>query len=412
MKQLTINDLALFSAIIYAKEFESMDFDNLYDWSLSYQFPIVKEKKELGNLGLIHKEQFQLIVNHIQKEKDFYQQIKIISVDRSFVEQDVLSFGLRYRNTVVVVYRGTAGSYEWYDNALGSFRETIETPMQKQAEDYFLSIYQQHKARSYYLTGHSKGANKAKYVMIKQGNLKRLKHAYCFDGQGFNALFHQTYYSEISRNASKITSIANEYDFVNILLQDLNEQKHYIQTTVDFDSNSTVAAKLLYRFGGWHSLFSILGEDLKINKVCLQSDTMKNFKSAFDYVLSRLEDEDIRFIYYNLAKQMADSDLSKFGEDYSTLPKGFLKRLLEARSNLKKEKPELLAFVQSILVMFLEEIVTIVLDKKEQLSFQSNPALMQEDIGSRLIEETLNPIQQFFDSLQLFFHSIIKRRIR
>lgn len=117
-----------------------------------------------------------------------------------------------------VVFRGTGGG-EWKDNFLGG--TLSDTDQQKRALDYINSINADHIT----VVGHSKGGNKAKYVALLSDKVDR---CVAFDGQGFSQFFIEKYQDLIEANKHKITCYALDEDFVNILLYDIYNEKHYI----------------------------------------------------------------------------------------------------------------------------------------------------------------------------------------
>lgn len=390
MKHITINDLVILNCISYAREFETDDFDNVYSWALEFNYPGLK------NAGLIHEEEFSKIISHIKNKKELFEKIKIISVDRTYVSEDVLIISFEYQKNIFVIFRGTAGALEWHDNAVGAFRSTLETPMQLQAHIYFNEIYNKYKnkVKSFYVSGHSKGGNKAKYVMIKNANLRKLRHCYSFDGQGFNKKFIEENQKNIKIAKKYITSIANEFDFVNILLNDIGEDKKFVKSSEIYQSDSNFKDKVLARFGGWHSLFSLLDEELKLNKLTNQSEIMINLKKSFNYFIQRFEDEDVRFIYYNLANNMAQTDISTYGEDYSKLPKGMIKRYLDISEEFKKEYPELSKEIHEIFSMFIKELINLLFSSDDTVSFKSNELKEIIHIGDVFVDNEMNLFQK------------------
>lgn len=70
------------------------------------------------------------------------------------------------------------------------------------------------EGKNIYVSGHSKGGNKAQYVGVLRGS--EIEHVYSFDGQGFSRAFVNRYQDEIDIYADKITNICNEFDYINV----------------------------------------------------------------------------------------------------------------------------------------------------------------------------------------------------
>ncbi|AZK48624.1 Mbeg1-like protein [Paenibacillus lentus] len=139
----------------------------------------------------------------------------------------VLEAGMRVATFVdpdgeaTVVFRGTGGDFEWFDNGQGGY--LADTPQQIAALEYIESL----EYDNITVTGHSKGGNKTQYVAILSDKVKK---AVSFDGQGFSREFLDKYKDRIEANAHKITSISAKEDFVNCLLYPIAEKIYYINT--------------------------------------------------------------------------------------------------------------------------------------------------------------------------------------
>ncbi|GAA0137007.1 hypothetical protein YSY43_38480 [Paenibacillus sp. YSY-4.3] len=139
----------------------------------------------------------------------------------------VLEAGMRAATFVdpdgraTVVFRGTGGDFEWFDNGQGGY--LADTPQQIAALEYIESL----EYDNITVTGHSKGGNKTQYVAILSD---KVKEAVSFDGQGFSREFLEKYKDQIAANAHKITSISSKDDFVNCLLYPISEKIRYIDT--------------------------------------------------------------------------------------------------------------------------------------------------------------------------------------
>ena len=128
------------------------------------------------------------------------------------------------QHEAVVAFKGTQSSKEWVDNFHGA--DTINSPQQKNALEWYQDTYRDNHLDQYSVTvtGHSKGGNKAKYITILDDTVDR---CISFDGQGFSDEFYTEYADQIAAHQGKITNINAEYDFVNILLNDVGTTEFY-----------------------------------------------------------------------------------------------------------------------------------------------------------------------------------------
>lgn len=109
----------------------------------------------------------------------------------------------------IVAFKGTSGSVEWSDNAVGM--NVTETPCQIEALDYIESL----PYSSITVTGHSKGSNKAMYVTILSDKVDRCVG---YDGQGFSREFIDKYWAEIAINGNSIYNYSVSTDYIHVLL--------------------------------------------------------------------------------------------------------------------------------------------------------------------------------------------------
>ncbi|MBP5330501.1 MAG: DUF2974 domain-containing protein [Lachnospiraceae bacterium] len=124
----------------------------------------------------------------------------------------------------VVAFAGTAGDKEWKDNFEGG--NVTDTPQQKNALDWYQKVYNEYNLGEYEVTvtGHSKGGNKSKYITLMD---ETVDNCVSFDGQGFSDKFMEKYSDEIAMRQSKIQNHNVDYDYVNILLNDVGEKTYY-----------------------------------------------------------------------------------------------------------------------------------------------------------------------------------------
>jgi hypothetical protein len=116
-----------------------------------------------------------------------------------------------------VVFRGTSGDYEWYDNGEGMTQ--ADTTQQLASLNFVKRIRANVRIapRTLTVAGHSKGGNKAMYAFITDEDTGKNDRCFALDGQGFSAEFQNKYQSAIARKFSRIEGYAERRDFVNSL---------------------------------------------------------------------------------------------------------------------------------------------------------------------------------------------------
>ena len=370
-----IDVFLILNCIIYVSSFEKDDVDkNIVGKSLFEISDLLECKK--NSLGIfpaeINEEEFSNIVNTIKNNRELYEKIKIVDVDNSVYgnisgSDRVVNVTFLYEDNLIVVYKGTAGDFEWKDNVEGTYNIS-DTKQQRIALRYFDEMVEKFKdVKKIYVSGHSKGGNKSQYIGVLRGNMSKLERVYSFDGQGFNSIFLKKYNKEIENNRHKIFNICNEYDYVNILLFSI-ANKIFIKSTTNVGNDDDRQSKLKHRFGGFHSPYSMFKNEngiLILNEVTEQSDIMKNFEKLFEYYNTNMEIEDSKFIYYRMSLFMMESGSEVFGENIPTTPKGFLKRFTKLTREYTKHENELsFSEIMTLFKPILTDISSIIIKGK------------------------------------------------
>jgi len=179
-----------------------------------------------------------------------------------------------------VVFRGTGGPMEWHDNGVAAY--TAESQQQEEALRYIEGLTDYDNIT---VTGHSKGGNKAQYVAIMSDKVDR---CVSFDGQGFSMEFMAKYKDVILENSYKITSISDEYDFVNCLLFPLpllEGKRKYTKSEfahVDFKCN--------------HCPNTMLDEDGQLNNFTDSSIITKLVSSLTQYAIATMKEPNRSYV--------------------------------------------------------------------------------------------------------------------
>ena len=370
-----IDVFLILNCIIYVSSFEKDDVDeNIVGKSLFEISDLLECKK--NSLGIfpaeINEEEFSNIVNTIKNNRELYEKIKIVDVDNSVYgnisgSDRVVNVTFLYEDNLIIVYKGTAGDFEWKDNVEGTYNIS-DTKQQRIALRYFDEMVEKFKdVKKIYVSGHSKGGNKSQYIGVLRGNMSKLERVYSFDGQGFNSIFLKKYNKEIENNRHKIFNICNEYDYVNILLFSI-ANKIFVKSTTNVGNDDDRQSKLKHRFGGFHSPYSMFKNEngiLILNEVTEQSDIMKNFEKLFEYYNTNMEIEDSKFIYYRMSLFMMESGSEVFGQDIPTTPKGFLKRFTKLTREYTKHENELsFSEIMTLFKPVLTDISSIIIKGK------------------------------------------------
>lgn len=346
-----IDILLILNCIIYIHGFEKDDVKEKFVGKSIYEISdyIKTQKNSLGMYpGEINEEEFSNIVNTIEYNKEIYRKIKIVDVENSYFanfsgSERVVNVTFLFEDNLIIVYKGTAGDYEWKDNVEGTYNIT-DTKQQRRALSYFDEMVKKFPDfKKIYVSGHSKGGNKAQYIGVLRGDMSKLETIYSFDGQGFNNNFIKKYNKEITNNRHKIFNICNELDYVNIILFSISN-KIFIKSTTNVGNEDDRQSKLLHRFGGFHSPYSMFKKEngiLTLNEKTEQSDIMKNFEKLFEYYNTNMEDEDSNFMYYRMSLVVMENGKEVFGEEYPASPKGFFKRFIKLTREFTKNENEL-----------------------------------------------------------------------
>jgi len=358
MAQPTETELLVLNSIIYTSSFTSkFHGKDVYKWACEFNLDTIIDDSLPGE---INKEEFTTILNTIKANKNVYSKMIIIDVNTEQVTSKknqslrVTNASIQYGDDLIIIYKGTGGPLEWRDNGEGGYSNITDTAQQKKALEYFDSQIYDEKGNimvsgNIYVTGHSKGGNKAQYVGVLRGEL--INHVYSFDGQGFGQAFLIKYKDLIEENRSKITSISNEYDFVNILLFPIAGERKYIKSNTSLGSNFDLGAALVHKFGGWHSPYSMFKLDKEgnvvLNERVDQSDLMREIQGLFAHYARYMNEEDWRFLCYNIMSMMMNGEESLYGDDYSIMPDGFVERLV-ALTKGYTEKNKGLSFVEAL----------------------------------------------------------------
>ena len=373
---LTVSHFLILNSLIYIEQFESKTYPNkligksVYDFAINYEY----SSKYPYFPAEINEEEFYSLIESIKIEKNIFENVYFLNIENSLTgnkncTENLVNMTLKYKNNLVFVFKGTSGTYEWVDNVRGTY--VADTKRQVKALQYFDKMYKLYadSVDKIYITGHSKGGNKAQYIGVLRGQDPKIKHIYSFDGQGFSDLFFDKYKDLIQKNKKKITSISNENDFVNILMKLAVGNKIYIKSKTTKGKDKDKIAQITHLFGGWHSPYSMLilkDNKLHINEETNQSEVMKTVGDLFRYYSKKMSFEDNRYFCYKLARSRMSVEYDN-DEYFNKEPKDFFKRFIQINKDYEKETKDFKWFKFFIKTRpVIKEMIKIIASKTDE----------------------------------------------
>ena len=421
MKRLTITQLLIINTILYTTEFnvgQKLVGKTIRDWEREFKF----ELDSLGHLPAeINETEMQKVLKTVREDKT-YSKIEILDIDNSKSgytdgSEPIVNITLKYEDMLYIAYKGTAGGVEWRDNAFAAYPETIYTDVQKEALEYFDKMYEKYvdnTIKKVYVTGHSKGGNKAQFIMVMRGSENsKLKRCFSFCGQGFNKTFIEKYSKEIQENKDKIYNISADNDYVNVILYQITDKIKFVKSTTNLGEVAKKRAIIRHRFGAWHSPYVMLKEKngvLVINSKTEQSKLMRTLQLFLAYILEKMTVDDAKYFYHAMSSILIEKEKEKYiPEKYRNAPKGFYRRFITHIYNFQKEEDNL-SFVQILgllrpmltemgAVMIktrvgLDNIVTITNNEKDEEKIEGKK---KKKGKIEIITSMINPKEWFED---------------
>ena len=337
MKRLTITQLLIINTILYTTEFnvgQKLVGKTVRDWEKEFKF----ELDSLGHFPAeINETEMEKVLKTV-REDETYSNIKILDIDNSKSgytdgSEPIVNITLKYEDMLYIAYKGTAGGVEWRDNAFAVYPEIVYTDAQKEALEYFDKMYKKYvdnTIKKVYVTGHSKGGNKAQFVMIMRGSKEntKLKRCFSFCGQGFNKTFIEKYSKEIQENKDKIYNISADNDYVNVILNQITDKIKFVKSTTNLGEVAKKRAIIRHRFGAWHSPYVMLKEKngvLVINSKTEQSKLMRTLQLFLAYILEKMTVDDAKYFYHAMSSILIEKEKEKYiPEKYRNAPNGFV----------------------------------------------------------------------------------------
>lgn len=130
---------------------------------------------------------------------------------KKYSDARVLTF--RQGSHPIVVFHGTDGDAEFWDNLAGGYQS--DTDAQQRALEYIQLLHEEYGFAHISVTGHSKGGNKAMYAAVRSDYVT---DCVVFDAQGFSMEFLNRYENELKAKKDSITLIAPDRSWISALL--------------------------------------------------------------------------------------------------------------------------------------------------------------------------------------------------
>ncbi|MCD7981518.1 MAG: DUF2974 domain-containing protein [Clostridiales bacterium] len=179
---------------------------------LLYDDEALARLEEKSDIGTTHSQgnEWAAVIRAIKSDPDLMK-LKLTS---TYTNENGKEIALCFEDPdvpeqAVVVFKGTSGVDEWYDNVEGL--NVADTACQQDALNYIESLPYSHIT----VAGHSKGGNKAQYVTILSDKVTR---CVSMDGFGFSQEFIDKYRAEILEKGSAIKNYSLDNDYVHILM--------------------------------------------------------------------------------------------------------------------------------------------------------------------------------------------------
>ena len=188
------------------------------------------------------------------------------------------------------VFRGTSQN-EWHDN--GKMMTEADGQQNQRALAWFRAIEDLYP--SFTVSGHSKGGNKAQYILVT-ADTDKITDCIALDAPGFSAKFLEKYASKIQQVRARIRLYAHAKDFVNVF-------GHLLTDNIQFSSNKRGVS------GGkdYHAPNSLFRHDDNGNLMMEfmldenKQDKMMSFLRHFFIHLDETLSEANKFLVYSFA---------------------------------------------------------------------------------------------------------------
>ncbi|GHU63428.1 hypothetical protein FACS189418_6690 [Clostridia bacterium] len=341
-------EFLILNSVIYTIAFDSLNLEeknqqynkySIYQWANEFDIETVQENPT--TMGFTRQD-FQYVVQTILNHPEVYQQMFIIDIDNEQpgnveATNHVIYTTIEYGDELIIAFKGTAGVVEWLDNGHGAELTVTDTPQQERALAYFDRVFPLYgEGKTIYLTGYSKGGNKAQYVGTLRGTY--IEHVYAYNAQGFSGAFCEKYKQEIEAHSDKFTNICNDWDFVSTLLNPIAKERRYVlayATPKPADDTSTFDKALGVFLANTHAAYSLFAppdenDNLVLSQTALRpSFFMEKIHGFMSYAEKKMSEEDWHFFIYSILSFMNPKVKTEIKNTANlTLPDDFQERFV------------------------------------------------------------------------------------
>lgn len=324
-------ELLVLNTLVYVKGV-FVNVDDKTEKSVYSIISKIDEDKIEYSPNILSPEQWEDVKKTVLDNPDIYDNLTIRNVETKYEARSVTITD--DKNNMYVIYQGTGDGHEWNDNGVGAHANVTGTVVQNEALDYFDRMVETYgEGKNIYVSGHSKGGNKAQYVGVLRGS--EIEHVYSFDGQGFSRAFVNRYQDEIDIYADKITNICNEFDYINVLLNPIAGETRYVSSNTDLgDLVNDFLGSVLKQ----HSPITMFSYDEDGNLDGLGDETSQNeflcaLGDMFRYYERYMDEEDWEYLCHLIMHQLeGDTCYSldsshEYNFDFDDMPDGFIENL-------------------------------------------------------------------------------------
>lgn len=229
-------DLAFLSTLIY-----SIQGSDINAQGKTIQEIVSSKEFELYSKELEKEKVNQVIVlqDYLKSHSDLKDAVVIdYSMNDLNFNKGTNAMLVKHNNAYSIVFRGT-GDGEWLDNSVaysGTYSKQQEEALRY--VDYCVEKYNIHRNDTLFISGHSKGGNKAQFSFMCSKYHDYFDACYSFDGQGFSEkaiTYIKSHYEadDYNNQINRLYSICGENDYIHSLGECQivrNDRIYYVRT--------------------------------------------------------------------------------------------------------------------------------------------------------------------------------------
>lgn len=241
MEEINDKEAAMLATLIYMPDIQSAWEDDVGSGTIkdlinNLEASIEKKPANETLAAEMNKAEFQDVMNQIKASE------KLMSLTVENIENNDQTYframtlkppkteDSQNNMNPIIVFRGTAGNYQWNDNLSATVSSL--TPSQREAQKYVIKSGYEHLT----VVGHSKGGNMAASMayLLPEGMVDKV---YSLDGQGASGLFLANIPLEKQKFAKERVLNINEYrDIVSQLLFKTGADKNtkFVNSGIDY----------------------------------------------------------------------------------------------------------------------------------------------------------------------------------